>query len=58
MSTDEFELIQLAFIHLTTSNRQFMHVILYFLTQCIRNTHFCSNETTKLRVRFLYYVKM
>jgi hypothetical protein len=51
MSSDEFELIQLALIHLTTSNRQFIYVILYFLTQCVRNNQFCSSDTTKLRVR-------
>jgi hypothetical protein len=56
MNNDEFELIQLAIIHLTSSNRQFVYVILYFLTQCIRNKHFCSNETNKLRVKFLVYL--
>ncbi|CAF0973463.1 unnamed protein product [Rotaria sordida] len=50
ISNDELELIQLALIHLTSSNRQFIYVILYFLTQCIRNNHFCSNDTTKLRI--------
>jgi hypothetical protein len=50
MNNDEFELIQLALIHLTSSNRRYLHVILYFLTQCVRNTHFCPNDTTKLRV--------
>jgi hypothetical protein len=52
MNNDEFELIQLAIIHLTSSNRQFIYVILYFLTQCIRNKYLCSNDTNKLRVRF------
>jgi hypothetical protein len=51
MNNDEFELIQLAMIHLTASSRQFIYVILYFLTQCVRNKHFCSNDTNKLRVR-------
>ena len=51
MNNDEFELIQLAIIHLPASNRQFLYVILYFLTQCIRNKQFCSNDTNKLRVR-------
>ncbi|CAF2525656.1 unnamed protein product [Rotaria sp. Silwood2] len=50
LNNDELELIQLTLIHLTTSNRQFIYVILYFLTQCIRNNHFCSNDTTKLRI--------
>jgi hypothetical protein len=52
MSSDEFELIQLALLHLTSSSRQFIHVILYFLTQCVRNNQLCSNDTIKLRVRF------
>jgi len=47
---DEFELIQLAMIHLSSSNREFLYVIVYFLTQCVRNKQFCSNETSKLRV--------
>lgn len=51
MNADEFELIQLAMIHLSSSNRQFLYVIIYFLTQCVRNKQFCSNETNKLRVR-------
>jgi hypothetical protein len=58
MNNDEFELIQLAIIHLTSSHRQFIYVTLYFLTQCIRNKHFCSNETNKLRVKvFIYIIK-
>jgi hypothetical protein len=51
MNNDEFELIQLAIIHLTASCKQYLYVILYFLTQCIRNKQFCSTETNKLRVR-------
>ncbi|CAF1122611.1 unnamed protein product [Adineta steineri] len=50
MSSDEFELIQLALIHLTTSNRQYIYVILYFLTKCIQNNEFCSSDTIKLRI--------
>ncbi|CAF0815313.1 unnamed protein product [Rotaria sp. Silwood1] len=50
INNDELELIQLALIHLTSSNRQFIYVIHYFLTQCIRNNHFCSNDTTKLQI--------
>ncbi|CAF0783585.1 unnamed protein product [Adineta ricciae] len=50
ISSDEFELIQLALLHLTSSNRQFLYVILYFLSQCIRNSQFCSNEATKSRI--------
>ncbi|UJR36292.1 hypothetical protein I4U23_029021 [Adineta vaga] len=50
LSSDEFELIQLALLHLTSSNRQFMYVILYFVTRCIRNNQFCSNDTTKSRI--------
>ncbi len=60
MNNEELELIQLAMIHLTPSNRQFLYVILYFLTQCIRNKQFCSNETNKFRVKFvnLYQLKL
>ena len=50
MNSDEFELIQLALLHQTTSNRQFLYVIFYFLTQCVRNNHFCPNDAIKLRV--------
>ena len=50
MNSDEFELIQLALLHLTTSNRQFLYVIFYFLTQCVRNNRFCPNDSIKLRV--------
>jgi len=50
MNNDEFELIQLAIIYLTSSNRQFLYVILYFLTQCIKNKQFCSNDANKLRI--------
>ena len=50
MTSDEFELIQLALVHLTSSNRQFLYVILYFLTQCVKNTHFCPTDTIRLRV--------
>jgi hypothetical protein len=53
MNNEELELIQLTMIHLTPSNRQFLYVILYFLTQCIRNKQFCSNETNKFRVKFV-----
>ncbi|CAF3651509.1 unnamed protein product [Rotaria socialis] len=50
ISNDEVELIQLALVHLASSNRQFLYVILHFLAQCIRNNQFCSNDTTKLRI--------
>lgn len=50
VSNDEFELIQLALVHLTSSNRQFIYVILHFFTQCVRNNNFCSNDGVKLRV--------
>lgn len=55
MTNDEFELIQLALIHLTTANRQFLYVILFFLVQCVRNKHFCSNDTNRMRVRHIFH---
>lgn len=57
MNNDEFELVQLALIHLTNSNRQFLYVILFFLVQCVRNKQFCSNETNKLRVRSTFILR-
>lgn len=51
MNNDEFELIQLALIHLSSANRRFLHVIFFFLVQCVRNKQFCSNDTNRIRVR-------